>query len=119
MFYRTKFAEWVEEIFKRAGYDTDAAMTIWPEDRTPKWAERGRKAGLSPVDAAALSVADLMLDKLKAEAMERPDALFILKMAHLAAHDEGASLKVLERLLLIAYDDQPEVDHGSRVVTKA
>ncbi len=119
MFYRTKFAEWVEEIFKRAGYDTDAAMTIWPKDRTPKWAERGRKAGLSPVEAAALSVADLMLDKLKAEAMERPDALFILKMAHLAAHDEGASHKVLERLSLIAYDDRPEGPERVKAVAKA
>ncbi len=119
MFYRTKFADWVEDIFERAGYDSDKAMTIWPEGRTAKWAERGRRAGLSPVEAAALSVADLILDKLKAEEMERPEALFILKMAHLAAHDEGASLKVLERLSLIAYDDQPEVDHRSNVVTKA
>ena len=119
MFYRTKFADWVEDIFERAGYDTDAAMTIWPEGRTSKWAERGRKAGLSPVEAAALSVADLILEKLKAGEMERPDALFILKMAHLAALDEGASQKVLERLSLIAYDDRPEVAEGEKVVNKA
>ncbi len=119
MFYRTKFADWVEDIFERAGYDTDAASTIWPEGRTPKWAERGRKAGLSPIEAASLSVADLILDKLKAGEMERPDALFILKMAHLAALDEGASHKVLERLSLIAYDDRPEGPERAKAVTKA
>ena len=118
MFYRTKFADWIEDIFERAGYDTDAALALWPEGRTLKWAERGRKAGLSPVEAAALSVADLILDKLKAGEMERADALFILKMAHLAALDEGASHKVLERLSLIAYDDKPEVADKARAVAK-
>lgn len=108
MFYRMKFADCVGEVFKRAGYGTEAAAKVWPEDRTTKWAERGRKAGLSPVEAATLSVADLMLDKLKSGEIERSDVLFVVKMAHLVAHDGGASQKVLERLSLIAYEGMPE-----------
>lgn len=108
MFYRRKFADSVADIFERAGYDSKAAAAIWPEDRTPGWAERGRKAGLSPVEAAALSVADLILKKLDAGEMDWAEAQFILKMAHLAAHDDGASDKVLERLSIIAYDSTAE-----------
>ena len=119
MFYRMKFADCVGEIFKRAGYGAEAAPTVWPEGRTPKWAERGRKAGLSPVEAAALSVADLMLDRLKTGDMERPDVLFVVKMAHLVARDGGASHKVLERLSLIAYEGMPEVAESEKGVTKA
>ena len=118
MFYHKKFADCVGEVFKRAGYDTDAAMTIWPEGRTPEWAERGRKAGLSPVEAAALSVADLMLEKLEAGEMERPDVQFIIKMAHLAAHDEGASDRVLERLSLIAYEGMPQAADKAKGLAK-
>ncbi|MCG8606790.1 hypothetical protein MJD09_17625 [bacterium] len=78
MFYRLKFDGYVGRIFERAGYDANASMDLWPVGRTQEWAQKRKELRLKPVEAAAVSIADLALARVTNGTMTLDEARYLV-----------------------------------------
>ncbi len=109
MFYRLKFDGIVGGILKRCGYQTSETLNFWPTGATPEWVKRGKSKGWKPVEAAALGVSQISLERLEAGQMSVADAQFIATTAHEVALEMKVRDEVSDHLCDMAWVVIPNV----------
>ena len=107
MFYRLKFDGIVGGILKRCGYQTSESLNFWPTGTTPEWVKLGKSKGWKPMEAAALGVSHIALERAETGQMSGAEAQSIAMTAHQVAMEMGARDEVLERLMVVAYEAIP------------
>lgn len=112
MLYRLRFDGYVGGIFKRAGYASDAVLDIWPVGRTLEWVQKGKQMKLKPVEAAALSLVDLLVARIRNGSMGFADARDIARCATAVARENGCRREVLQLVGEAANTDLIEAASG-------
>ena len=103
MLYRMRFDSNIGAIFKSAHMSTDDMMSFWPVGTTEEYVKAGKTLGLTPLEAAALGVANVTTKRKELGQIRADEAQYIINQAQVFARKKGARQEVLSELTKMMY----------------
>lgn len=99
MFFRLKFDSAVSEILTRIGISgSNEQLAFWPTGYTKQFVGIAKSRGISPQEAAAWAVCDLITKKIKEGEMPRAGGLASCALARDWLAMKGTSQEFLDHL---------------------